>query len=563
MKFRCLILNAMIFFSGFFLMSCAGVAPPPGGPIDTTPPEIISTFPFNNSTRVSTNKIRLEFSKYVDQMSVEQSIFISPYVGILENSWSGREIEITFPDTVKKNTTYVVTVGTDVVDLHNRNRMAQAFSLAFATGDSIDHGIISGKVIDQKSEGVMVYAYKLDNINPDTLNPTHTKPDFLTQAGKGGNFVFHNVPDNSYRVIAVRDELKNLLYDPGMDAYGVPFKNIRVSNDVRIFNNVIMKLSKEDTTTTQFIMAKSRDDRHLILRFSKAIDITSLKYDSIVVCDSVGSRVKIYDWFVDGKSTSTIVLATDTLSMNKKYVLSLPIIFDEEQKAVRVMDSLRSFSGPVTRDTMKLHVNMSPADSTRDVMYDQTVGFQFNDPVQRPLFEKGFTLVDSNHNIVPGSFRWHDGISVEYQPTKPLREGEWYSAELLRDYVKDFKGNQMKDSVMRRRFRTIESEKLSSISGEVIDSIGGEGRFVVEATEPGEAAQKVYSTITDSTKKYSIDNIPAGLYVLSAFRNKSGKKKYDYGKPFPFCFSAPFGYYPDTLKVRARWPIEGVKLKVK
>ena len=108
------------------------------------PPEIVKTFPQNKTTLFHDRSIKLKFSKYVDQRSVQESIFISPYVGKPEYDWSGKEVEVLFPDTLHDSTTYVVNVGTDVVDLTNKNRMAHAFTLAFSTGSTIDSAAIEG-----------------------------------------------------------------------------------------------------------------------------------------------------------------------------------------------------------------------------------------------------------------------------------------------------------------------------------------------------------------------------------------------------------------------------------
>ena len=133
--------------------------------MDTIPPAIIRTVPDTNATHVSTSAIELEFSEYVDRRSVEESIFISPYLGKLEFDWGTTDVTVRFPDTLRRNTTYVVSIGTDVIDIRARNRMAQGFTLAFTTGDSLDQGSIRGRVFDEHPDGVMMFAYNLAGIN--------------------------------------------------------------------------------------------------------------------------------------------------------------------------------------------------------------------------------------------------------------------------------------------------------------------------------------------------------------------------------------------------------------
>src|SRR5512135_2599993 len=104
-KFPCVF--ALFAVAAMVLGSCAGQRPPQGGPPDTTPPEIVRSVPAPGATNVHPAQIHLEFSEYVDRRSVEQSVFVSPPLGQLEYSWSGTEVDISIPDTLREQTTYI------------------------------------------------------------------------------------------------------------------------------------------------------------------------------------------------------------------------------------------------------------------------------------------------------------------------------------------------------------------------------------------------------------------------------------------------------------------------
>src|SRR5258707_1491487 len=104
---------ALLLSTSFF---CAGQIAPSGGPPDTTPPEIVMTDPVPGSLNVRTGRIVLGFSKYVDHGSVQGSLFISPSVGDLAVDWGGKEVELRFSDSLRPNTTYILTVCTDLTD---------------------------------------------------------------------------------------------------------------------------------------------------------------------------------------------------------------------------------------------------------------------------------------------------------------------------------------------------------------------------------------------------------------------------------------------------------------
>ncbi len=112
--------------------------------------------------------IEFEFSEYVDKRSFKDALFISPSIDEqLEINWSGKSVKIVFPNGLKENLTYVVTIGTDVVDVNNKNRMASSYSFSFATGDKIDKRTISGKVYGKDIEGTLIFGYKFSD---DTTN---------------------------------------------------------------------------------------------------------------------------------------------------------------------------------------------------------------------------------------------------------------------------------------------------------------------------------------------------------------------------------------------------------
>ncbi|MCZ6703410.1 MAG: Ig-like domain-containing protein, partial [Ignavibacteria bacterium] len=126
---------------------CANQLPPGGGEVDTTPPEIIELYPVNGTTNYKDNYFELEFSEYVDKRSFKDALFISPYVeGRLEYEWTGTSVTVSFVEGLKKDVTYTITVGTDVVDRNNKNRMTNSYSFSFSTGSKIDRRTIRGHV---------------------------------------------------------------------------------------------------------------------------------------------------------------------------------------------------------------------------------------------------------------------------------------------------------------------------------------------------------------------------------------------------------------------------------
>jgi hypothetical protein len=106
---------------------------------------------------------------------------------------------------------------------------------------------------------------------------------------------------------------------------------------------------------------------------------------------------------------------------------------------------------------------------------------------------------------------------------------------------------------------------MSSVEGTVVDSntIDTVGRLYVTALEIGEKNPNSYIEPADAAGKFIFPIVAEGHYVFQAFRDRNRNGMYDSGKPFPFIFSERLSPLSDTLKVRARWPLEGVKILMK
>lgn len=559
------------------LLSCAGQVPPQGGALDTTPPEIISTYPRNFSTGFHDRKIVLEFDEYVDRRSVSESIFISPYVGHLEFDWSGREVEITFSDSLRQNTTYVVNIGTDVVDLRNRNRMAHSFTLAFSTGVQIDRGMIQGKVFPMKVEdasaGVMIFAYKLEGRDPDTLNPRSTKPDYVTQTGKIGAFELRHIALGPYRVLAVRDEFRNLLYDPESDEYGVPSFPILLTEQDTLGGNVLMQLTKEDTTAPRLIRVAPLNRNLLLAEFSEPIDTSVVHVNVFQMTDTVNAtKLAVRSASPNLSKMSEVLLETEEQSPDVGYRLSVDGIRDLAGLGINPLAKSLAFTGSGVPDTTKLVLaSVSVKDSAKGVELQPTFQIVLSKPVEEVAAVA--SLLDSKAAILPSSVRWIGRMSLEVKPSLKLSPKTWYALCVDMTKPRDSRvramtesgGQPARDSVWMIHFETLDDENLSSIEGTLVDRNNSDttGGFILEAHTIAQKDFSRYELFLPKQGPFKFDDILHGTYVIKVFRDRNGNKKYDVGLPFSYQPSERFSFYPDTLKLRARWPLEGVKIELR
>ena len=552
-----------------FLGGCADQRPPSGGPVDLVPPEIVKTFPQNKTTLFHDRSIKLKFSKYVDQRSVQESIFISPYVGKPEYDWSGKEVEVLFPDTLHDSTTYVVNVGTDVVDLTNKNRMAHAFTLAFSTGSTIDSAAIEGFVLPsyekESLSGIMIFAYRLYSINAAMLNPRKQRPDFITQTGIRGDFSLHHIPVGLYRMIAVKDENRNLLYDPETDEYALLTGDIRLTPEDTLRSGLVMQMAKEDTTSPRLIKVTVSDCRHMSAEFSKAVIQEWYTDTSFKILDTLNHEpLKVLFAYGDVGNLSDVHLITEAQDSTKAYRLFARGVCDSSGNRIHRLANSMPFNGSPKPDSIVLKVASFPfKDSTTAVALDAPFVFHFSDVVQASSAEQNLHLLGAANENIPVEWKWLSADAVSLIPKQKLQSTAWY---VLRGEFRAFKnwnGQACKDSTKEIHFQTLDEYDLSSIEGRVVNIADEDttGPYVVTAFRIGSGAAKISTAIADAQGNFSINGLDEGRYVLQVYRDKNRNHKFDPGLPFPFLPAEPISAFSDTLRVRARWPLEGVKLK--
>lgn len=548
------------------MYSCAGQVAPSGGPPDTTSPTIVLSEPLPNSLNVSTNRIKLEFSKYVDRRSVEQSVFLSPPLGRPTFDWGGTNVEISFADSLRPNTTYILTLGTDVVDRRSpSNHLAESFALPFSTGSQLDSASIAGRIFDASPEGILVFAYRLDERLSDTLNPSVTKPDYLTQTGKTGDWKLTNLSTGSYRLIAVRDEARNLLYDLQRDEYGLLPGDITLSAPGELIKGVQFRMTGSDTTRPFLSSVRATDRTHFVLRFSEAMD--SIDHNTVSIVDTVGnSPLTIRDVSVDPSQKTQAIVTTAIQDSAAVYRVTVGFAQDRFGNALNMLSASGIIAASTLRDTVRPLLEMKGIeDSSRLVQTDDTLAFTLTNGIKRSVFENGFQMLDGNKTMITVSFAWKGSMEVAIEPKIVLNPGTWYAVRIPGDSVRDFSGNTLRDSLWQRRFRMIDEKTTSSISGIVRDDFAGaKGRIAVQASAVDGKKIRVREVWVDSSgASFTFPHLPEGKYALSAFRDRDGNGKFSPGHPFPYLGAERFVIHPDTLKLRARWPLEGVLIKLK
>ncbi len=568
------------------LLACARQLPPPGGPEDRTPPQILSATPEPNATRVSLSaRPQFVFSEKIDHASFEQAFFVSPTPSGDKKTrfrWRGKQVEIVFPDSLDAERTYVITVGTDVRDLRG-NRFESAFTLAFSTGDSINTGKIHGKIFHDKRAGVLIMAYVLSAELPQP-NPGRDAADYLTQAGEKGDFSLSHLSDGRYRIFALEDRSGDRFYNHGEEPLGVPSRDIVLSPAHRQEHEVNLRLALADTIQPRLTSISAADQTHFEMNFDEEVaPVDSLWRRHVHIVSASGDSLKI------------LAAASHPLGAKQVYAFTAPqqavtydVFFDQIADAAgNQLDSLSrrtQFSGSARPDTVRPRlVKITPADSSRNAPVTSYLDLIFsemmaNSPALINFSQKKIAgqarplaMLDSTGKAVKGRGVWLNPFQFRFQPDSLLKSRAQYFAKILADSAFDPSGNALFDTLKQITFWTMNADTLTAISGKLADaqpdatgtvhlSLKQVGAFRSSSFSAPPAASRAgpeYSMTLAAPGPYRFDHILPGLYQLSAFRDANNNGRYDFGAAFPFAPAERFIVWPDTMKVRSRWPNEG------
>ncbi len=192
----------------FVLISpgCANIIPPAGGPRDSLPPVITNMSPKDSTKGFKETRITISFDEYIDIQEVQKNLIVSPIpkvTPVVEKRLSS--ILVKLKDTLEPNTTYTIDFGDAIRDINEAN-ILKNFSYIFTTGNYFDSLTLRGKVILARDGSIDTTLKVMLHSNLTDSAIVKEKPRYVTKLDKDGNFVFHNLPRDTFAIYAIGDE---------------------------------------------------------------------------------------------------------------------------------------------------------------------------------------------------------------------------------------------------------------------------------------------------------------------------------------------------------------------
>lgn len=570
----------------FFLLSCASIRPPPGGAEDKSAPELDTTMPSSGTKNVARNEtLHFEFAQNIDRSSFAQAITITPYMqGIATYDWSGYdEVDVELPDSLRANTTYVVTFSRDLKTLRGGTLEAPT-QITFSTGDVIDSGVISGKVFPsfkakEKTDlsSVFIFCYDISRHAPDTLNMSHTRPDYITQPDKDGSFFLRALAiGNTYRIVAVVDEFRNKLYDHTIDDYGVTKADIILRNQM-VSDITIRLTAKFDTTKPVLQEIEVRDAYHFRAIFSEAIDSTDVNEGMYSLYKTGNDTLQtLMAAFRENPEKKPNVITFETLyplKKNTEYYLKVTagLVGDRRRNIIEDTNMVVSFVIPdnvIDTFNAPIFLGASIADSSIDVSRKLTTRLRFSNPIGS-LVADGVTVNDSAGKQIPIEVVDIDATEYLVRSIDSLPSNRWYTLSLATNKVRSLVYSYpqtIKDTVYHIRFKTFDTEQTGQITGTITfnDTLynPAESRIVVEVISPTENIRE-RKVLSEGRNSYSFSSLPRGKYQVRAYLTQHPFDFFDVGRITPFRFAFPSGEYGADIDIRPRWTVDKVDFEIK
>ncbi|MDZ7724647.1 MAG: Ig-like domain-containing protein [candidate division KSB1 bacterium] len=536
-------------------LHCASQGYPGGGPVDETPPVVLSTVPAADSIGVSAQTdVIIRFSEPVQPNSCEPLVFITPFVSRdrLQFDWKkDRELTLRFKDPLMPDKTYVITIGAGTRDRRS-NSMRYSFTLAFSTGESIDRGQLTGQVYsDQPVKGTKVWAYSLnDSLNPD---PARQSPLYITQVGEDGGFSLNYMAPGRYRLFAVLDRDLNNLYNAGFDKLGVAPADVYTDSSETPWIGI--RTAMRDTMPPVIARAEAPDAIHLNVRFSKAM---LTHPDSLFLQPPTrnGDTLAVYDAYWDSRNNAVLRLVTGTQRPGP-YRMRISKAYDTFYNPLPPDSATLEFDGAAQPDTAAASVIARfPNDTTRLQPPDTPIEMTFSEAMDQWSVQQAFSLVDTlGADTIGGRFEWPNLARMRFVPDS-LAPHTHYRFCLDVTAVTDRAGNALSDTLVQQDFETWNPDTLSQIAGTVIDpDTAAQGPVFLYARKRN--ADKPHRIILPTDGPFRFRGLLPGDYLLQGFRDADENGRYSYGQALPWQPAEVFFVYSDTVSIRSRWPNEG------
>ena len=538
---------------GMLLASCANQLPPPGGPIDTTPPTVKTFSPQPGTVRHPVRKsISFTLSEWIDPAKAKAAIIVSPAPpGGITVSVTGRTVEVAPKTAFADSTTYHIALQQGFTDLHGVNTNTP-FDFYFSTGEALDSARIRGRIAPTlPAIGTSAALWRIRTTAPsDSL--LLTPPDYLAPADSAGRFLLDHVRPGNYRAIAFTDANNSRSFNPGTEQPWLPIDQILSLQDS--ITGLLLFPADGDTAAPRVASASPLTPSVILCTWKIRPAYEEIPTFAITRVDSAAQPV-MPSMLVTSDPTAFVLTLKNSLP-NGQYRLTTTGM----QRLSFRQPAVDSLLFNLTSPTDTLRPKIKTATPQRNIRPSAPVTITFTEPVSYSAKEIA-AVSDSGDTIrLTASSSAADVICAT--PNSPFLPGLPFNLLLDTSRLADLSGNRPKsDSLspgfIRAALTVIHPDSIAiSFVGAPDISRPDDARIWRLATATGDTLLS-----KESNGGFRYDSLPPGPARISCFSDINGNGKLDRGRVFPFVAPEPSASFSDTLAPRARWEIEDIVVK--
>ncbi len=514
-----------------FVVSCAKKGSIMGGEKDETPPVFIKAFPPNFSTNFKAKEIRIYFDEYIKLKEAQKQIIVSPPMDpkptITPLGGASKFIKIKFLDTLLQNTTYSINFGESIED-NNEGNAQPFFRYVFSTGDFLDSLYIKGTITDalkkQVEPNITVALYEVDDTYSDSL-VFNTVPRYITNTLDSVGFNFYNLKKGKFKLIALKDQAGNYIYEPKQDKIGFYEEIVSLPEDTaKVFNINIFK----ETLDFKALLPKQVSKNEIMFPYEGEADSMRVKLLSNAP-DTLKTRIiadkekdTLHYWFTPFFEADSLVFE---VSNSKNYLDTLVTRFKDQYK-----DSLQvSSSGTI----LALNKNFTLSSNT---------------PIDT-IDEKRITLTDKDTLDVPFSIALDKALN-EAELIFEKAENNRYSMTILPESILDFVGNT--NDTISFKFIT---KKLADY-GTIFLTLENVKTYPVVVQVTNEKEEVITEKIAENQETLTFDHLEPAKYYIRVIFDSNANGKWDPGNFLKGIQPEKVSYFPEAIDVRSNWEIK-------
>jgi uncharacterized protein (DUF2141 family) len=538
--------------ASLFLVHCANEKAPEGGKKDTKPPKPKKIIPANKSLHFTGNKIEITFDEFIKPTGFSQTVVSPPLNKKPDFKISGKTLTIQFKSPLRDSTTYTINFAEDIKDV-NEGNILNNFTYVFSTGDFIDSQKVSGKVYQAKdnssADETIVELYPEDSI----LAIKHSKPFYFAKTDKSGSFKIENVKAGKYRILALKDQNYNYIYDQPNEA--IAFCDTFINLHDSVAPKVELYIFKEQPKKIS-ASASAVAPGHIEITLSspyQTLQVRTLPKPEVDFWYPGIAKDTVTYWYSNysAKRDTMFITINDTLRDTTRIELKNISIDSINNRKKYGLIILNQSDAQASKTNKKQDVNALELYSPLKIT--------FNRPVVRIIENKAFQIFeDTLKQAVPYTINLDDSTKLFANLNFQKKESTTYTINIPDSVFQDIFGLWNKSLVYKAKTSTADNYGNLNITVKAIDSIAGvKKNYIIKLLNANnQLIRQLVFHDGEKEMKLTVPNLPAGSYHFTGILDENNNGEWDTGDFMKQKQPEKFINFPNNYNLKGGWDLE-------